>query len=229
MQVERKRRSVNPPGNRSLRHSSSFRVSHFAGRPSYNPIAMNRILVVAFALLGTVQAVFAAPSDQEAATLITQVEARVAAGDLHALNDLTSLPGSSASPAFLAIFKKNRTNKAITVKCAQLAVTTPGGEEFISNLLNRRAPSNDVFSQQEIAIQCLVLNQNETSVRILCGSLEYLDPEEMGSFVTRALAVLNLPGAPFSPKERVSVAEALAKWKQWWSENKDHYLVKTAS
>ena len=152
----------------------------------------------------------------------------MAAGDTGALNDLATLPGKYSCPALLAIFKKNRNDTAVRSKCAQLVVMVPGGEEYLLQLLKGRAANNDEFSRQEIAINCLLLNHNKTSVRILGSTLDDVDPEEMGPYVTRALAELNPPSSPIASKGHVADAEALAQWKQWWRTNKGNYAVEAA-
>jgi hypothetical protein len=93
----------------------------------------------------------------------------------------------------------------------------------------RETADNYVFFQQESAIKCLILVHNDTSVRILGGSRDDVDEEEIAPKVTYALAQLNLPRAPIAPNQRVNKAEAFAKWKQWWAANKDNYVAKTGS
>lgn len=102
-------------------------------------------------------------------------------------------------------------------------MTVPGGEDFILKLLSREAVDNPEFSRQEIAIQCRLLNHDKTSVRILASVLDYFNPKEMGPFILRALATLNPPGAPIFSKDHATDAEALVRWKQWWSANKGDY------
>ena len=184
---------------------------------------MNRILVLAFAFICVASQAFPEPSDEEQLALVSRVEARVATGDTDALNDLATLPAKDSCPALLAIFKKNRTDAAITSKCAQAVVTVPGGEEFIQKLLNREAADNPEFSRQEIAIKCLILNHDKTSVRILASTLDYFNPKEMGPIILRALATLNPPESPGMPKGHEADPEALAQWKQWWSAYKANY------
>jgi hypothetical protein len=65
---------------------------------------MNKCLAIASALLGMVRSLFSEPSETEIGARVSQVEARVAAGETGALNELTTLPGKYASPAFLAIY-----------------------------------------------------------------------------------------------------------------------------
>ncbi|HEY3899238.1 MAG TPA: hypothetical protein VGM54_11525 [Chthoniobacter sp.] len=184
---------------------------------------MNVKLLTALPLLCTAALAFSEPSGDEISTRISRVQTRVTGGDISALNDLTALPAKNSCPAFLAIYKKNRTDTAVTSKCAQLLVAVPGGEEFIQKLLDRKAVDNPEFSQQEIAINCLVLNHDKTSVRILASTLDYFNPKEMGPIILRALATLNPPGSPTMPKGHADGAEALAQWKEWWSANKGNF------
>lgn len=187
-------------------------------------------LFIATVLFCVAGSVFAEPTEKEFLAVMNKVQARVAGGDVKALDELTTLPGSWSTPAFLTIFKQNYniygftpTNRAIGARCAQLATTTSGGEEYLVKLLKGKPADNRVYYQQDSAIKCLVANNNATSVRILGGSLDAIDEEEIGPKVTRALTALNLPGAPMSSKDRVSNAEALKKWKQWWDAHKGDY------
>jgi hypothetical protein len=189
---------------------------------------MKRILAVAFVLNCLAGRAFTAPSEVQNLELVNRVQARVAAGDTDALNDLTTLPANDSCPALFAIFKKNRNDAVVRSKCAQLAVTVPGGEEFILKLLKRRAADNPEFSWQEIAIRCLVLNHTKTSVRILGSTLDDIDLEELGPNVIRALAELNPPASPIMPTNHAVDAEALAEWKRWWAANNGNYTVEAA-
>lgn len=190
---------------------------------------MNRMLSIALALLCTPGLILAEPSDDESLAVATRVQARVAAGDTTALNDLAVVPGKYSWPVLVAAFRKNRKDVSLLSKCAQLAVTVPQGQEQLLRLLSREAVNNDEFSQQEIAIKFLVLNHDKISVRILGGSLAGLNPKEMGPFVTEALTALNPPGSPVTPKDHVPNDEALARWRHWWDANKAGYLGEAAA
>ena len=191
---------------------------------------MKLIFFIAAALFSAAGSAFSEPSDKEVIALTNKVQARVAGGDVKALDELTTLPGHWATPAFLTIFKHNYnifgytpTNRAIGARCAQLAVSTNGGEEYLVKLLKGKAANNMVYYQQDCAIKCLVVVHDEKSVRILGGALADVEPEEIGPKLTRALTSLNLPGSPVSPKERIGDADALAKWRKWWDGHKGDY------
>ena len=176
------------------------------------------------------------PSPKEIVALMNRVQSRVAAGEISALDDLTTLPGKFAVPALLTIFKQHynlngasKTDKAIGVKVAQLVTTVSGGDEYIASLLKGKPANNYVYFQAESAIQCLAIVHNETSVRLLCGCLDVVDEDEIGPLVTSALTGLNLPAAPISPKDRLSNAAALSKWKLWWQAHKDEYTSKSGA
>lgn len=197
---------------------------------------MKTVPVIAFAFFCTVAPVFSEPSEKELVSLMNRVQSRVAAGEINALNDLTTLPGKFAVPAFLTIFKQHynlngatATDRAIGVKCAEFATSIPGSDEYLISLLKGKPANNGIYFQQDSAIQCLVIVHNDKTVRILGGSLDSLDEEEIGPKVTHALADLKLPEAPISPRERVSNAEALKRWKQWWQAHKDAYISKSGA
>ena len=193
-------------------------------------------LLIALALFCVAGSVFSEPSEKEVIALMNKVQARVAGGDVKALDELTTLPGSWSPPAFLTIFKQNyniygatASNRAIGARCAQLATSTAGGEEYLVKLLKGKAANNGIYYQQDSAIKCLVVVHNDTSVRILGGALADVDTEEIGPKPTRALTTLNLPGSPISPKDRVSDADAFAKWRKWWDGHKGDYSGKPAA
>jgi hypothetical protein len=193
-------------------------------------------LFIVLACLCTAGSVFSEPSEKEIIGLMNRVQARVADGDIKALDELTILPPKWSTAAFLTIFKnyyniKDGTAKmkATAIRTAELATTTSGSEDYIVKLLKGKTANNYVYFQQDAAIKCLLVVHNDTSVRILCGALDDVDRDEIGPKVTRALAMLNLPGAPVSPNQRVSNADALAKWKMWWEAHKNDYTGKAAS
>lgn len=194
---------------------------------------MKLYLVSALAFFCVVGTVFSEPSEKEIVALMNRVQRRIAEGDVKALDDLTALPAKFSTSAFLTIFKQNynvsgasASQKAIGLRCAQLATSTPGGEEYLAKLLKGKAANNYIYFQQESAIHCLTLVHNDVSIRILCGALDDLDPEEIGPKVVRALASLNLAAAPVSPKETIRYADAISKWKQWWDAHKSEYASK---
>jgi hypothetical protein len=188
---------------------------------------MKTLSFCALAFFGIVGAALSEPSEKEVVALMNKVQTRVAAGDVKAVDELASLPGQFAAPAFLTIFKQNYsisgatpTQKAIGERCAKLLTTTKGCEEYVVKLLKGKPVNNYAFYQQDSAIKCLVLIHDVTSIRILGNALEEVDPEEIGPKLTRALTSLNLPGAPIAPKDKLSNADALAKWKRWWQDHK---------
>lgn len=192
--------------------------------------------VIALAFLCSVTPVFSDPTEKELVALMNKVQRRIAEGDVSALNDLNTLPGKFAVPAFLTIFKQHYTlngatvtDRAIGVKCAEFATSIPGSDEYLTSLLKGKPANNGIYFQQDSAIQCLVIVHNEKTVRILGGSLDTLDEEEIGPKVTHALTDLKLPEAPISPRDRVSNAEALKKWKQWWQAHKEAYASKSGA
>lgn len=192
--------------------------------------------LIALALLSLSNPVFADPSEKELVSLMNRVQRSIAEGDVNALSDLTTLPGKFAVPAFLTIFKQHynlngatATDRAIGVKCAEFATSIQGSDEYLISLLKGKPANNGIYFQQDSAIQCLVIVHNDKTVRILGGSLDTLDEEEIGPKVTHALTDLKLPEAPISPRDRVSNAEALKKWKQWWQAHKDAYTSKSGA
>jgi hypothetical protein len=197
----------------------------------YPEAGMKFSLLVAVALFGVIGNLFSEPTDKEFVALMNKVTIRVNGGDIKALDELTALPGNWATPGLLAIFKQNYNiymatplNKAIGMKAAQLAISTDGGEGYLVQLLKAKPADNFVYFQQDSAIKCLVLVHDTKSIRILGGSLDNLDPEEIGPKVVNALASLNLPGTPVSAKERIGYVAALAKWTAWWASRKDNYM-----
>jgi hypothetical protein len=193
-----------------------------------SPSAMNRILVVAFTLLCITSQAFSETPDEEKLALAKSVQARATAGDISALQDLRSLPAIYSWPVLLAVFRKNRNDAAVTAKCAELAGKIPGGEEYFLNLLKREAANNAEYSEQERAIDCLLLNHDKTSVRTLCGTLDDFNPREMGPMILGALATINPPGSPMVPKGHEADAKVLAQWKEWMSANKGNYAAEAA-
>lgn len=192
---------------------------------------MNTRFAIAFAFLCISATLFAEPSQQEVVALMNKVQSRVAGGDVNALNDLSTLPGSWAAPAFLTIFQQNYNiygetaqNRAVAEKCADLATTVPGSEEYFVKLLKKKDANspNWVYAQQKTAVKLLLLVHNKASVRIFCSALD--DPE-MGGKVANALATMGLPDAPYASKDKsaISSADDIAKWKQWWESNKNNY------
>jgi hypothetical protein len=190
---------------------------------------MNRILVVFFALLCAADGAFSATSDEESLALANRVQARVAAGDTAALNDLTTVPAKYTWPALVAAFRKNRNDAAVISKCAQLMVTVPGGQEYVLRLLKSKAANNDEYAQHEIAIRFLVLNRTQTSVRILGSTLDEVDRDEIAPLVISGLAALNPPGSPVVLKGHDADPWVLTQWQEWWHANKGNYAAKAAS
>lgn len=183
---------------------------HYTLSPTYPLARMKVQIFTAVALFYAAGSTFAEPTDKEIVTLMNKVQVRVARGDIKALDELTTLPGHWATPAFLTIFKQNYniygytpTNRAIGARCAQLAVSTNGGEEYLVKLLKGKAANNYGYFQQDSAIKCLVVVHDEKSVRILGSALAEVEPDEIGPKLTRALTSLNLPGAP-SPRRTES-------------------------
>jgi hypothetical protein len=180
---------------------------------------------------------FSEPSQKEVVALMNRVTHRVNDGDINALNDLTTLPGKYAAPAFITIFQQNygignatAQNRAIGLKCAQLLTTTPGGEEYLMNLM-KDAPDplpNQLYFQQYYAINCMLLVEQKFAVRVLCRGL---NDNEIGGKVANALAMLKLPDAPYPPIEKPNEKNVVAvpKWKIWWEAHKDNYVEKVAS
>jgi hypothetical protein len=189
---------------------------------------MNRILIVSCVLLCTAGGVFSDPSDEENLALVNRVQARVAAGDTAALNELAAVPAKHTWSALVAAFRKNRKDATVNSKCAQLMVTVPGGEEHVLRLLKSKAANNDEYGQHEIAINWLVLNHDRTSVRILGSTLDEVDPEEIAPLVIGGLAALNPPGSPIVPKGHDADPTVLTQWKQWWRANKANYAGEVA-
>ncbi len=189
--------------------------------------------LIAILSLSAVVTAFTEPSDKEAIAIMNRVQRKVAGGDVGALDELTTLPGSMSAPAFLTIFKQNYNvygataqNRAIGLKAAQLATSVPGGEEYLVKLL-RKKPDNSpnwVLIQQDTGIKALIATNNKTSVRILCGALDEVD---IGGKAANALATMGLPGAPYSSKSKsdTSTPQGVQKWKQWWAENADSYAA----
>lgn len=191
---------------------------------------MRLLPAILFFLLAMTSGGLCEPSEKEIVALMNKVQRSVAEGNVKALDELTTLPGKFATPAFLTIFKQTYyiasatpTQKAIGARCAQLALSTSGGEEYLVNLLKGKPANNYIFYQQDSAIKCLAILRHETAIRILGGALADVDRDEISPKLTRALASLNLPGAPISPKDRVSDAEALAKWQKWWATHRSDY------
>lgn len=190
-----------------------------------------------FVLVSVSTSILAAPTQKEVIAMLNRVQARVASGDLKAMDELTTLPGDWAAPALLHIFKHNYqiagatpTNKAAGLKAAQLATTVAGGEEYLVKLLEDK-PAREaeaVAPEQEAGIRMLVAAKNHAAVRILCGAL---DQPQMSKKVVRALNQLSLPGAPQFPPDRMKNAdlEVIAKWKEWWAANKETYNAKGTS
>jgi len=194
---------------------------------------MKTLLTFAFIFLFGVASGIAEPSKQEIITLVNKVEARVAAGDASAVDDLLTLPGNWAVPALLNIFKENYTvygatpeMQAIGKKAAVLATTVPGGEEYLVKLLKKISDDNPnwVFIQQDTGFKCLIVANNKTSVRVLCSAL---DEPDSGGRAANALAAMDLPGARYSSSDRSgrssANAEGIAQWKQWWTSNSSNY------
>jgi hypothetical protein len=194
---------------------------------------MNTRVVFAFIFLSAVTSGFSEPTQQEVIALMNKVEARVAAGDASALDDLLTLPGNWAVPALIDIFKENYVvygatpqMKAIGKKAALLATTVSGGEEYLTKLLKKK-PDDDpnwVFIQQDMGIKALIVADNKTAVRLFCGAL---DEPEIGARAANALAAMNLPGAPYASKDKSgrtsASAESINQWKQWWDSNASNY------
>ena len=194
---------------------------------------MNTRVVFAFIFLSAVTSGFSEPTQQEVVALVNKVEARVAAGDASALDDLLTLPGNWAVPALIDIFKENYVAygatpqmQAIGKKAALLATTVSGGEEYLAKLLKKK-PDDDpnwVFIQQDMGIKALIVADNKTAVRLFCGAL---DEPEIGARAANALAAMNLPGAPYSSKDKSgrskANAQGISQWKQWWNSNAGDY------
>jgi hypothetical protein len=194
---------------------------------------MKSPVLLAFAFLGCASIGYAEPTQQEVIALMNKVEARVAAGDASALDDLLTLPGHWAVPALIDIFKENYVvygatpkMQAIGRRAATLATSVSGGEEYLAKLLTKK-PDDDpnyVFIQQDMAIKALIVADNKTAVRLFCGAL---DQPEIGARTANALAAMNLPGAPYSSRDKsgrtTASAEHIDQWKQWWNSNASNY------
>lgn len=180
---------------------------------------------------------FSEPSQKEVVGLMNRVTHRVNDGDINALNDLTTLPGKYAAPAFITIFKNNYNiasatpqNRAIGLKCAQLLTTTPGGEEYLVKLL-KDAPDpvpNQLYFQQYYAINCMLLVEQKFAVRVLCSGL---NDNEIGGRAAKTLSKMKLPDAPFPPNDQPDEKNVITvpKWKLWWEAHKDNYVEKAPS
>ncbi len=71
---------------------------------------------------------------------------------------------------------------------------------------------------------------NKFAVRVLCEALSEPDIGEQTALIFEALLKMDIPSPPYpknSEPDRYpegSVGpEGLAKWKQWWEENKNNY------
>jgi hypothetical protein len=195
---------------------------------------MNTLLIIALICLSAVTRGFSeppAPTKDEVIALMNKVQDRIGYGDVSALDQLLTLPGNWAVPAFLDIFAQfynlpqpTATDQAMEARAAQLCTTVDGGEAYLVKLMRDKPEGspNFVYIQQDNAINCLIFAHNNTSMRVLCSAL---DQPQMGGRMANALAMMGLPGAPYSSNNinAISGAKEVAQWKQWWKANGNDY------
>jgi len=174
-------------------------------------------------------------TDKEILAIINKVTLRVTGGDVAALNDLKTLPNDFAVPSLLMFFRQNHfvlhetpQNRAIAAKASQLVLEIPDADVYLKGLFKKQSTADLpgwFLSQRNAAVACLVQLHNKFAIRAVANSLTDPDVGIDLATLAGALADMNIPSAPYSKatRKQSSSADGIAKWQQWWQENKAQY------
>ena len=197
------------------------------------PIVLTTFLI--FASIFAEIARSAEMSDKEVMAVVNRVLRAYTGGDKDSLNELKKLPTNSAIPALLIFFKQsfytfrpNAKTNAEALRIARMIVALPDSAGYMKPLFKTppaKNPPGWYINQRGQIIDLLILLDSKFSVRMFADQLNdpdnILEPKDLG----RYLALLNIPGAPFSKDTQKSAAtpEGMQKWREWWAANKGDY------
>ena len=177
---------------------------------------------------------YAEMTDKEMIAVINKVQRAYLAGNKDSLEELQKLPTNTAVPALLPYFNQNfqlfrpdAKKEAEARRIAKLILDLPGIDGFIKGLLKISPSKNPgwILHQRNGIIDMLIFVHNKTSVRLFADLLNDPDNALPDKDLGRFLALLNIPGAPFSKetqKEAIT-PEGMKRWKEWWETNKGDY------
>lgn len=181
----------------------------------------------------------AALTEEEISATINSVNQRLERGDTAALEEIKKLPEDKAVAAFVFFFKQNyyvfkapQSQRDIALKAGKMAAENPGAETYFKKLWKKPPEGRSGFlvRQRETSMDLLGEVNTKFSIRLLGEALSEPDLGEQARHLGRALAKMNIPGAPFSKDtmNKAYSAASLEKWKAWWETHKDEYSQTTA-
>jgi hypothetical protein len=160
---------------------------------------------------------------------------RLMSGDITALDDVKALPGDDSVAGLLMFFKqyfyvfsKETEKKAIAKKAAIYITECPTAGPYIKRLFKKEAgrpKSGMLANYRQTTLDALTDAKNGFAVRTLFELMDETELEvQVGDF-SIALAKMSLPSAPYTRDARkgASTPEGIAKWQEWWQQNKAQY------